>query len=96
MIQVLVNIAELTAAAAKMAQALANYREAIDDVKTAAADLASKWEGDAQASFVADQDKAYRWYFSLAELVQSMIEAAKKIASSYSDNIANLKSIMSD
>ena len=94
MLELLVNISELTAAAAKMNEAVANYREAVDQVKAAADDLASKWEGDAQVAFVNDQANAYKWYFSLADVVDSMIEEARRVAKRYEENINNLKSIM--
>lgn len=94
MIELLVNIGELTAAAAKMNEAVASYREAVDQVKTAADDLASKWEGDAQVAFVNDQNNAYKWYFSLADVVDAMIEEARRVARRYEENLNNLKSIM--
>lgn len=94
MFELLVNISELVQAAAKMNEALGNYREAIGNVKAAADELASKWEGDGQVAFVADQEQAYKWYNSLADVVMNMIEEAKKVAQRYEDNISNLKSIM--
>lgn len=94
MLELLVNISELTAAAAKMNEAVSNYREAVDQVKTAADELASKWEGDAQVAFVNDQNDAYRWYFSLADIVDAMIEEARRVARRYEENINNLKGIM--
>lgn len=94
MIELLVNISELTAAAAKMNEAVTSYREAIGQVKSAADDLASKWEGDAKVAFVNDQNNAYKWYISLADVVDAMIEEARRVAKRYEDNISNLKSIM--
>lgn len=94
MLELLVNIGELMAAAAKMNEALNRYNEAIGNVKAAAEDLGSKWEGDGQVAFLADQAQAYTWYSSLVQVVMAMIDEARKMAERYEDNINTLKSIM--
>lgn len=94
MFELLVNIAELTQAAAKMASALANYREAIADVKTAADELASNWEGDGQVAFVNDQSQAYKWYIDLSDIVQAMIDEARRIADRYTDMLNEAANIL--
>ncbi|MBQ8110575.1 MAG: WXG100 family type VII secretion target [Clostridia bacterium] len=92
--EVLVDIAQLASAANNMNTALETYRGAIDNVNAAAQDLASKWEGDGQVAFVADQDAAYRWYNSLVEVTREMIAEAKRTVERYRDRINILKGQM--
>ena len=68
--RLLVNAIELTQAAADMNKAMDVYNDAIKAVKEAAADLASKWEGDTQQAFVRNQDEAYKWYSSIELVVR--------------------------
>ncbi|MGN0802979.1 MAG: WXG100 family type VII secretion target [Candidatus Faecivicinus sp.] len=91
---ILVQIAELSAAAAKMNEALEAYRQATGDVKTAAADLASKWEGAAKDAFVNDQENAYNWYVSLTDVVYAIIEEARRCIDRYREAEERLKSVM--
>ncbi|MBQ9719740.1 MAG: WXG100 family type VII secretion target [Oscillospiraceae bacterium] len=93
-LEVLVDIAQLASAANNMNTALETYRGAIDNVNAAAQDLASKWEGDGQVAFVADQDAAYRWYNSLVEVTREMIAEAKRTVERYRDRINILKGQM--
>ena len=93
-LEVLVDIAQLQAAANNMNNALEVYRGAIDNVKAAAQALASKWEGDGQVAFVTDQDAAYRWYNSLVEVTREMIAEAKRTVERYVDRINILKGQM--
>lgn len=81
--RLLVQVSELMQAAAKMNDALENYREATGNVKTAAADLAGKWEGAAKEAFVNDQENAYRWYISMADVVMMIIMEARRCADLY-------------
>lgn len=92
--EVLFDIAHLQAAAAQMRQAQQTYSQAIDEVKAAAADLSSKWEGDGRDAFVADQEMAYQYYRNLCTLVLGIIDEIGKIAQRYGDHIAQLKSQM--
>ena len=66
-----------------MNDALENYRQATGDVKTAAADLASKWEGAAKDAFVYDQERAYNWFISMADVVMMIIMEARRCADLY-------------
>ena len=91
---ILVQIAELSAAAAKMNEALEAYRQSTVDVKTAAADLASKWEGAAKDAFVNDQENAYNWYVSLTDVVYAIIEEARRCIDRYREAEERLKGIM--
>lgn len=94
MIEVLVDLAQLSSAANNMNSALETYRGAIDSIHAAANDLASKWEGDGQVAFVSDQEAAYKWYNSLAQCAMEMINEAKLTVERYRDHIAQLKSQM--
>ena len=69
-------------------------QEAIDSVNAAAQDLASKWEGDGQVAFVADQAECYRWCNSLAQCAMEFISETKRMAERYVDALAQLKSQM--
>lgn len=90
----LVQVAELSAAAAKMNEALDSYREATTEVKNAAEDIASKWEGAAKDAFVADQNQAYNWYASLTDVVFAIIEEARRCIQRYQDAEDRLKAVM--
>ncbi|MBO4297734.1 MAG: WXG100 family type VII secretion target [Clostridia bacterium] len=92
--RLLVNAIELSQAAAKMNEAMEAYNEAIEAVKTAAADLASKWEGDGQKAFVANQDEAYRWYSSIHAVVIFVINTVKKVIDTYREAEKRAASIM--
>ncbi|MBR4443437.1 MAG: WXG100 family type VII secretion target [Clostridia bacterium] len=94
MLEVLVDMAQLSSAANNMQNALETYRGAIDNVKTAADNLASKWEGDGQVAFVNDQQQAYTWYNSLVQCVHEMIAEARRTVERYRDHVAQLKSQM--
>ena len=91
---VMVDIAQLLSAANNMNNALETYRGAIDGLRSAAQDLASKWEGDGQVAFVNDQEAAYRWYNSLAQVTAEMIAEARRTVDRYRDRIDILKGQM--
>lgn len=93
-IHMIVEYAKLAAAAAKMAEALLSYRESTKNVKSAADDLASKWEGATRDSFVEDQEKAYNWYNQIAEVVSNVIQLAKDCLEQYQETEERMKSIM--
>lgn len=92
--EILVQIGELMAAANNMNSAKQTYDSAINDVRAAADDLASKWEGDGQVAFVADQARAYEYYHSLVEIAGAIISELQKTAERYRDHVAQLKSQM--
>lgn len=90
----LVQAIELAQAAMKMNEALENYRESTKAAKAAAEDIASKWEGAAKDAFVADQENAYNWYVSIADVVGGVIRLAQECLQRYQDAEERLKSIM--
>ena len=92
--RLLVNAIELTQAAADMNKAMDVYNDAIKAVKEAAADLASKWEGDTQQAFVRNQDEAYKWYTSIHQVVLSSIDTVKKVIDLYRQTEERIKSIV--
>ncbi len=92
--RLLVNAIELTQAAADMNKAMEIYNEAINAVKDAAADLASKWEGDTQQAFVRNQEEAYKWYSSIHLVVIYIIETVQKVVKMYQDTEERIKSIV--
>ena len=92
--RLLVNAIELSQAAAKMNEAMEVYNEAIEAVKAAAADLASKWEGDGQKAFVANQEEAYNWYTGIRGVVLYIIETVKKVVDMYQQAESRINSIM--
>ena len=93
-IHMIVEYAKLAAAAAKMAEALMRYRESTKNVKSAADDLASKWEGATRDAFVEDQENAYNWYNQIAEVVSNVIQLAKDCLEQYRETEERIKSIM--
>ncbi len=92
--RLLVNAIELTQASRDMNKAMEIYNQAIDTVKQAAADLASKWEGDTQKAFVKNQETAYKWYVSIRDVVKFIISTVTKVVNMYRETEERLKSIM--
>jgi WXG100 family type VII secretion target len=92
--RLLVNAIELTQATAKMNQAMEIYNDAIDAVKSAAAELASKWEGDTKEAFVQNQDQAYTWYSSIRLVVMEIVDLVKKVIDLYQNAEERIKGIM--
>lgn len=94
MIELLVDVAQLMSAANNMEQARQTYMSALDTLRSAADELASKWEGDGKVAYQNDQEAAFRWYNSMAEVVGEMIAEARRTAERYSDRIQIIKSHM--
>lgn len=76
-----------------MNKALEEYREAKEQVKSAAADLASAWEGDAREAFVASQETAYNWYTEISDIAEGIIMSVSNAAQRYAELEAELQSI---
>ncbi len=93
-IVLLVQWIELSQAAAKMNQAMEIYNNAINAVKSAAADLASKWEGDTKEAFVRNQEEAYKWYSMIHNIVVGIINLVKKVINMYKEAESKVKSIV--
>jgi WXG100 family type VII secretion target len=94
MMEILVEIGQLISAANNMMRAKETYESAINDVQSAANDLASKWEGEGQVAFVNDQARAYQYYTSLCQLAVEIINEVNKNAQRYRDHVQQLKSQM--
>ena len=90
----LVQAAELIQAANEMNQATEIYESAVDSCKSAAADLASKWEGDAQKAFVAQQENAYSWHKQILSVVRQMIDVIHKAVDLYNQMEDAVKSVV--
>ena len=70
------------------------YEGAVENCKTAAADLASKWEGDAQKAFVAQQENAYSWHKQILSVVRQMIDVIRKAVDMYNEMEDAVKGIV--
>ena len=90
----LVQAAELIQAANEMNQAMEIYQGAVENCKSAAADLASKWEGDAQKAFVAQQEHAYSWHTQIISIVRQMIDVVRKAVDLYNQMEDAVKSVV--
>lgn len=90
----LVQAAELIQAANEMNQATEIYERAVESCKSAAADLASKWEGDAQKAFVAQQENAYSWHKQILSVVRQMIDVIHKAVDLYNQMEDAVKSVV--
>ena len=90
----LVQAAELIQAANEMNQAMEIYQGAVENCKSAAADLASKWEGDAQKAFVAQQENAYSWHKQIISIVRQMIDVVRKAVALYNQMEDAVKSVV--
>lgn len=93
-IQMLVQAAEMTQAIAEMNRASETYKEAVEASKSAADELASKWEGAAKDQFVIHQKTAYDWHLKIIQVVKEMIDVARKAIELYTDMEDSVKSIM--
>ena len=91
---ILVQAAELLQAANEMNQAMEIYEGAVENCKTAAADLASKWEGSAQQAFVAQQENAYSWHKQMLNIVRQMIDVIRKAVDMYNEMEDAVKGIV--
>lgn len=92
--QILVELRQIQLAIADMNKAMELYRDAVEEAKTAAADLASKWEGAAKDAFVAHQENAYNWQLSIVVVVNEMIATIRKAMDMYEQMEAAVKIIV--
>lgn len=90
----LVQAAELIQAANDMNQAMETYNEAVEAAKSAAADLASKWEGATKDAFVQHQENAYSWYKQIFQVVTDMIKVIRQVIDLYNDMEDAVKGIV--
>lgn len=74
---------ELRGAARKIEECLQAYEQANASAKTAADDLAARWEGDARNAFVEEQQKAFEWYAKMTALIRTYAAAMEKAAKTY-------------
>lgn len=74
---------ELENAAKKIEENIQLYEQATANAKTAADDLAGKWEGDAQVAFVQEQEQANAWYKQMATIVKTYSGAMRQAAKTY-------------
>lgn len=79
----LVQAAELIQAANEMNQAMEIYEGAVENCQNAAADLASKWEGETKIAFVEHQENAYQWHKQILEIVREVIAVVRKAVDLY-------------
>lgn len=94
MIELLVQASELIQAANDMNTAMEVYEEAVEAAKTAAADLASKWEGATKDAFVVHQENAYTWHKSILSIVSQMISTVRKVIELYEQTETAVKNIV--
>ncbi len=93
-LELLVQAAELAQAANEMNQAAEIYEEAVEASKSAANDLASKWEGATKDAFVAHQENAYTWYQQMLRIIREMIQVIRKFIDLYNEMEDAVKSIV--
>ena len=90
----IVQAAELAQAANEMNQAMETYRDAVETAKSAAADLASKWEGATKDAFVEHQNKAYEWHNSIIQIVLDMISVIRQVIDLYNEMEDAVKNVV--
>ena len=78
-----VTISELQDAATKIEQYAEDYLTAANNLKAAADQLASTWEGDSQVAFVTEQENAYNWYRNMASICKEYAAALRMAAQKY-------------
>ena len=92
--ELLVQAAELIQAANDMNQAMEVYETSVDEAKSAAADLASKWEGAAKDAFVAHQENAYSWHRQIIAVVINMISVIRQVIDLYKETEEAVKKVV--
>ncbi len=92
--ELLVQASELLQAANEMNQAAEIYEEAVETSKTAANDLAGKWEGATKDAFVAHQETAYNWHQQMLRVIRQMIDVVRKFVEMYNQMEDAVKGIM--
>ena len=93
-VELLVQASELIQAANQMNQAMETYQDAVETAKSAAADLASKWEGAAKDAFVNQQENAYTWHKSIISIVRQMIDVVRKVVDVYNQMEDAVKNVV--
>ena len=68
-LELIVQASELIQAANEMNQAMEIYQDAVESAKSAANDLAGKWEGATKDAFVRHQENAYSWHKQIINIV---------------------------
>lgn len=76
-----VQFNELRASCEELTRAVAYYNDAIEELRNAANELSQNWIGDGRDAFVANQEEAFGWYVSMADIVTA---TAKKLLSANS------------
>lgn len=92
--EILVEIAELTAAVNQMVQASETYESAVNTAKATAEELASNWEGSARDAFVQHQENAYNFYQKMLDVIRQMIEVVKEAINKYQEMVDTVQSIV--
>jgi len=93
-VKILVQAIELAQATNDMNQAMEVYRDSVEAAKSAADELASKWEGAAKDAFVAHQENAYKWHNDIIAIVLEMISTVRKAIDVYNEMEDAVKSLM--
>ena len=81
--ELLVELAELSAAAEEINKACTVYEETKDACKAAGDELASMWEGESQVAFVGYMENAFKWWFQMVLVVREIVATIKKVIEIY-------------
>lgn len=93
--EILVEISELTQAVNQMVQASDTYESAVNTAKATAEELASNWEGTAKDAFVRHQENAYNFYKKMLDILRQMIDVVNQAISKYREMMDTVQSIVS-
>lgn len=88
LMELLVEVAELSAAAEEINKACTVYEETKDACKSAGEELASMWQGEGQEAFVQYMENAFKWWYQLVQIVRDIVSAIKKVVEAY-ENLEN-------
>ena len=89
-----VEALKLSAAETEILQAIQDYRSAVAEAQSAAEDLIGKWEGEAQAAFAAEQQKAYGWHMNITDIVERFARTLKDAARKYLEGESRVTGII--
>ena len=92
--ELIVQASEMIQAANEMNQAMEIYQDAVESAKSAANDLASKWEGATKDAFVVHQENAYTWHRSILSVVTQMIGVIRKVIELYEQTEEAVKNVV--
>ena len=81
----MVTVSEMRSAAGRISRAADDFERASQQVLQCAAALGDSWEGDSQAAFMAEQQRAHDWYVKMMRMVREHVRLLQDAAVKYQE-----------